>query len=172
MRRLVTARLDLEPLTRKHAPEMLAALSDPAIYTYTDEAPPTSLEALAERYSKLESRHSADDSELWLNWVVREAASGEVAGFVQATVMANRSAYIAYVIAPLMQRLGYGREATGMMIRELRETYGVRSLLANVDKRNAASIALVVGLGFQEIPGGDSPGDQLFELSSSASIAS
>ncbi|APV52338.1 hypothetical protein BWI17_07085 [Betaproteobacteria bacterium GR16-43] len=148
---------------RTHAREMFAALSDPAIYLYTDEAPPVSVAALAERYAKLESRHSRDGSELWLNWVVREASSHEVAGFVQATVMANRSAYVAFVIAPSQQRKGYAREATDVMIRELRETYGAKSLLANVDRRNVASIALVKSLGFEEIPGADRPGDQLYE---------
>ena len=162
MRKLVTARLTLEPLTREHAPEMFTALADPAIYLYVDEAPPVSIEKLADRYSRLESRRSGDGTEYWLNWVARETATGNIAGYVQATVAGSR-AFIAYVIAPSFQGKGFGREAAFAMIGELQYTYNVRQLRANVDLRNAASLALLRSLGFREIAGADA-GDQLFEL--------
>ncbi len=98
---IITGRLTLEPLVRGHAPEMFAALSAPAIYRYIEEKPPVSLEALADRYERLESRKSADGRQLWLNWVVRESASGKVAGYVQATVLEDRAALVAYLILAL-----------------------------------------------------------------------
>jgi len=162
MRKLTTPRLSLEPLTREHAPELFAALSDPAIYRYIEEKPPVSLDALAERYARLESRKSADGREHWLNWAVREIASGAAVGFVQATAFKDRSAFVAYVIAPAYQKRGFAREATAAMNDELRASYNVRRFRASVDPRNAASIALLVALGFTEsAPDGN---DRIFEL--------
>lgn len=157
MRKLATERLVLEPLTRRHAPEMFEALSDRAIYRYIDEAPPASVEALATRYTRLESRRSGDGREHWLNWVLREQASGKAIGFVQASVMEDGTAFVAYVVAPASQGKGYAREATVAMIAELERGYGARVLKANIDARNAASIALAAALGFTEAKrdGGD-----------------
>lgn len=157
MQKLATPRLVLEPLTRRHAAEMFEALSDHAIYRYIDEARPASVDALAARYTRLESRRSGDGREHWLNWVVREPASGKAVGFVQASVLENGTGFVAYVIAPASQGLGYGREATAAMIAELERGYGVKRLCASVDARNAASIALAQALGFTEArrDGGD-----------------
>src|SRR5256885_15929378 len=57
MRVIETGRLTLEPQTAAHAEEMFAVLSDPAIYEYENEPPP-SLEWLRSRFTKLESRRS------------------------------------------------------------------------------------------------------------------
>jgi ribosomal-protein-alanine N-acetyltransferase len=166
MRKLVTPRLVLEPLTRRHAEEMFEALSDDAIYLYIDEGPPASVEALATRYARLESRRSGDGREHWLNWVVREPASGKAVGFVQASVTDNGTAFVAYVIAPASQGQGYGREATAAMIAELERGYGARVLRASVDARNIASIALATALGFSEAR--RDGGDIIFERGTSA----
>ena len=155
-------RIILEPLNAGHAPEMFPVLSDPAIYRYIDEAPPASVEAVAERHGRQLAGKSSDGSELWFNWIVREIATGKAIGFVQATVIGDL-AWIAYVIAPASQGRGLGREATDAMIRILWERHDTSRLLANVDKRNAASIGLVRALGFVEVPGA-ADGDQRFEL--------
>lgn len=155
-------RITLEPLNAGHAPEMFPVLSDPAIYRYIDEAPPASIEAVAERHGRQLAGRSRDGSELWFNWIVREIATGKAIGFVQATVIGDL-AWIAYVIAPASQGRGLGREATDAMIRILWERHDTSRLLANVDKRNAASIGLARALGFVEVPGA-ADGDQRFEL--------
>lgn len=157
MQNLTTPRLVLEALTRRHAQEMFEALSDRMIYRYIAEAPPASVEALAARYTRLESRRSGDGRERWLNWVVREPLSGQAIGLVQASVREDGTAVVAYVIAPSSQGQGYGREATAAMIEELRARYGARELRASVDARNAASIRLAASLGFTEArrDGGD-----------------
>lgn len=163
MRELRTARLVLEPLTRAHASEMFAVLSDPETFRFIDEQPPVSEEALAHRYARLESRLSSEGRERWLNWIAREASTSKAIGFVQATVREDGSALVAYVIAPAAQRQGYAREAAKAMIAELRSAYAAKRLRASVDPRNAASIALLVSLGFTN--GGANPdGDAIFEL--------
>jgi ribosomal-protein-alanine N-acetyltransferase len=162
LRKLTTKRLVLEPLRRAHAFEMFSALSDPAIYRYIDEAPPASVEALAERYARLETRQSINGGERWLNWIVRETATQRAVGFVQATVKDDDTAFVAYVIAPEAQRKGFAREATAAMMAELRTTYGASKLRASVDAANAASIALLAFLGFRETT--EVAGDRIFEL--------
>src|SRR5438046_61536 len=84
MRVIETGSLTLEPQTAAHAEEMFAVLSDPAIYEYENEPPP-SLEWLRARFTKLESRRSPNGREQWLNWVIRLPTS-ELIGYVQATL--------------------------------------------------------------------------------------
>jgi hypothetical protein len=104
MRTLTAAQCILEPLVAAHAREMFAVLSDPAIYEFENQAPPS--EAwLAERYGRLERRSSADGSQTWLNWVVR-LPSSELAGYVQATVFRSGAALIAYELASRHWRKG------------------------------------------------------------------
>jgi RimJ/RimL family protein N-acetyltransferase len=162
MQELRTTRLALEPQTRAHAPELFVALSDPRIYRYLDEEPQASVEAMAERFARLETRLSSDGRERWLNWVVREIATEKAVGFVQSSVREDGSALVAYVITPAAQGRGLAREATEAMIEELRSSYGVKRLRASVDPDNLASIALLLALGFAHTRT-DDDGDRIFE---------
>jgi len=146
MRTIEARRVTLEPQTAAHADEMFVVLSDPAIYTYENE-PPASLEWLRTRFAKLESRRSADGSEQWLNWVVRLRDS-ELIGYVQATVLPDRRALIAYEFASRHWGRGLAREATEALIRELVEYYQVISLRAVAKTANARSLRLLERLGF------------------------
>jgi [ribosomal protein S5]-alanine N-acetyltransferase len=139
-------RLTLEPQTAAHAEEMFRVLSDPAIYEYENEAP-ESLQWLRDRFARLESRQSADGRELWLNWVVR-LAGGELIGYVQATVLKDRRAMIAYVFASQYWGHGYALEAVRAMMSELGEHYAVRRFLAVFKRSNARSRRLLERLGF------------------------
>lgn len=146
MRVIAAGRVRLEPQTATHAEEMFALLSDPAIYEYENEPPP-SLEWLRNRFKKLESRRSADGYEQWLNWVVR-LESNEAIGYVQATVFADQRAAIAYEFASAYWRQGYGFAATQAMIFELVQRHGVKSLFAVLKQRNIRSQRLLERLGF------------------------
>jgi RimJ/RimL family protein N-acetyltransferase len=140
--------LALEPLAAAHAAELFAALSAPEIYTYLDQPAPESLEWLRERFRKLETRQSADGTQQWLNWVIRLAEGGPCAGYVQATVHADASADFAFVLAPDYWGRGIAFAASVEAIGKLREGYGVKSLYATADARNARSIKLLLRLGF------------------------
>lgn len=146
MRVLDAGDITLEPQTAAHAEEMFAVLSDPAIYAY-ENAPPPSLEWLRERYSRLESRRSADGAEHWLNWVIR-IPGPRLAGYVQATVRANGSAAIAYELSSAHWGRGLARRAVEAMIRELAERYAVVRLFAVAKRRNERSIRFLERLGF------------------------
>jgi RimJ/RimL family protein N-acetyltransferase len=150
MRTLRTARLRLEPQRAAHADEMFGVLSDPAIYAY-ENAPPTSAEALRERYGRLESRRSGDGSQLWLNWVLRDAARG-LLGYVQATVFPGARASIGYELASAHWGRGYAQEAVGAMLDELARRYGVRRVTAVLKRPNERSRRLLERLGFETAP--------------------
>ena len=127
---------------------MFALLSDPKIYRYENQPPP-SLEWLRERFAKLESRRSPDGREQWLNWVIR-LETGEAAGYVQATVHEDGHAAIAYVLGSRFWDKGIGRAAVSSLIARLKGEYGVRRLTAVLKRANARSRLLLERLGFSE----------------------
>jgi RimJ/RimL family protein N-acetyltransferase len=164
MRFVDAASLVLEPQTAAHADEMFVVLSDPAIYEY-ENAPPPSAEWLRARFAKLESRRSGDGKELWLNWVVR-LASGELAGYVQATVREDGEASIAYEFSSAHWGRGHARRAVEAMIVELVEHYRVQRLVAVLKRSNRRSLRFLERLGFSAAPaeaiaGHDVPPDEL-----------
>lgn len=146
MRAVRCAGVLLEPQVADHADEMFAVLSDPAIYEFENEPPPTP-EWLRERFRKLESRRSPDGREQWLNWVVRVGTEG-LAGYVQATVHPDGSASIAYELSSRFWGRGIGRRAVEAMISELAANYAVRRLFAVAVRDNARSLRLLDRLGF------------------------
>lgn len=150
IRVIETGRCRLEPQVVAHAEPMFAVLSDPAIYEYENEPPP-SLEWLRERFARLETRRSPDGTEAWLNWVVRLPTS-ELIGYVQATVRPDGNAAIAYELASAFWGRGLGREAVQAMIDELAASYGVGSLTAVLKRENFRSRRLLERLGFTIAP--------------------
>lgn len=145
---LPTPRLRLEMLLPRHASALFDGLQSPRLYEFINDVPPTSVEALEERYTWLSRRISPDGTERWLNWAVLCTAEQRYLGYVQATVQPGAHASIAYVFFPESWGRGYAREALGRMIEYLVETYGISELRATVDVRNVRSIALLERLGF------------------------
>ena len=141
-----TANLTLEPQVAAHADEMFAVLSDPAIYEYENEPPP-SLEWLRARFARLESRRSGDGREQWLNWVIR-LPGAELIGYVQATVRSDARAAVAYALTSQHWGRGLARQAVQAMLWELAERYHVRDLSAVLKQENLRSRHLLERLGF------------------------
>jgi RimJ/RimL family protein N-acetyltransferase len=162
---LKTGRLLLEPLQRGHAAVLFAALQDARIYTYIPQNPPISLEALEQRYALLQGRLSPEADEAWLNWMVRLALSATYVGCVQATVLRDRSAYLAYEFFPAFWGNGYAGEACRCVLHRLFVDYGISAVEAQVDTRNTASIRLLERLGFDRV--GYQPGADFFKGSAS-----
>ena len=155
---LTTARLVLEPIDERHAEHLFALLQDPSIYAFIPTEPPQSAAVLRERYARLMTRHSADRSEIWLNWALRVVATGDYIGTVQATVLSDASAVIAYELGSKFRGRGYATEACQAVISELVASYAVRRISAFVDTRNAPSMRLLERLGFERtrhIPNAD-----------------
>jgi len=146
---LETEHLHLEPLGEHHAALLHPVLQDARIYTYIPQEPPT-FEWLRERYRRLAGRLSPAGDEVWLNWAVRVKVSGAYVGTVQATLTARGTAEIAYELGPQFWGQGYAAEACRRMLLLLFTGYGVSEASAQVDTRNAASIALLERLGFTQ----------------------
>jgi RimJ/RimL family protein N-acetyltransferase len=147
MHTLLTARCTLEPQVEAHAAAMFVVLSDPAIYEF-ENAPPPSLDWLQTRFRRLETRQSPDGRQRWLNWVLR-LPGGDLAGYVQATVLESGIAFVAYELDSAHWRQGLGSSAVGAMLAELASAHGVRQALAVLKARNFRSLGLLEHLGFR-----------------------
>jgi [ribosomal protein S5]-alanine N-acetyltransferase len=144
----MSARLDYEPIRAAHADVLFDKLAEPQIYEYIDETPPDSIVNLRGRFDKLSTGRSPDGTELWLNWALRKRLDGAFIGYVQATVNADKTATIAYVVFPNSWNLGFGTEAVGWLLTTLASEYDVEEAYAIVDRRNKRSLSLLNRLGF------------------------
>jgi RimJ/RimL family protein N-acetyltransferase len=143
-----TARLSLEPLRVEHAAEMAPVLDDEALHAYIGGRPATA-EELAARYERQSVGRSPDGTQGWLNWVVRETASGAAVGTVQATIHRDGdrvSADVAWVIATPYQGRGYASEAAAAMASWLHRR-GVHTLTPHVHPEHTASRRVAERLG-------------------------
>jgi ribosomal-protein-alanine N-acetyltransferase len=146
MRTIAAPPCVLEPQLAAHAHEMFAVLSDPAIYEF-ENAPPIDEEWLRKRYERLESRGSSDGTQQWLNWVIR-LQGGKLAGYVQATVLPDRTAYVAYELNSQYWRQGIGSSAVRAVLQELHDQYGIAVVVSVLKAKNYRSEALLRKLGF------------------------
>lgn len=160
MQTLVTPALTLEPLLASHAEEMFEVLSDEAIYQYLDYEAPVSADHLRTVYQRLEARRSPDGQQVWLNWVIRPLNRALV-GYVQATVAAERSAYVAYVLGSSHWGHGYAHGALQAMLEHVTSAYSAQRFLATVEAGNQRSIRLLERLGFQPMAASEADGHQL-----------
>jgi RimJ/RimL family protein N-acetyltransferase len=171
MRTLHTPLCSLEPQVVAHANEMFAVLSDPAIYEFEGEPPP-SIERLAEGYRRKESRLSPDGAERWLNWVVR-LPNGHLAGYVQATVLQTGASYIGYEFSSQHWRQGLGSASVGALLDELASAYQVHTFVAVLKAANNRSTGMLAKLGFSPCPAEqaaefESEADEIILVKSSA----
>ncbi|HET9392467.1 MAG TPA: GNAT family N-acetyltransferase [Candidatus Rubrimentiphilum sp.] len=171
---LQTARLDLEPITPKHADEAWPHLDDSEMWTFFPSLRPKSCEHLRAIYD-LWSNPGHVKGEVRENWACRNRISGGLVGTVQATIFPDQSnAYIAYGIFAACQRKGYGREAVATVVSHLLDVHDVERVYAEMDTRNNASFRLVESLGFRRVEtraavvrGHGNDGDEyLYELKS------
>ena len=146
---LETARLRLEPLTRAHAAEYFAILSDSRLFESIPHDPPATVEALEARFARLERGRSPDGRQAWLNWMIRVKASSICVGRVEASVDPDASAYFAYELGSEHWGRGFATEACARVIDALFRDHGVERITAEVDTRNLASIRLLERLGFE-----------------------
>ena len=153
---LKTERLLIEPLLPEHAPLLHESLTDERLYRFIPTEPPESVGVLETRYRDLASRRSADGSEAWLNFAVRlrqgwTRAGAAYIGTLEATVYPDQSAYVAYAVFVPFWGRGYAKEGCASLLEYLIEDYGVRVVAAEMDTRNAASVALAEALGFERV---------------------
>ncbi len=148
---LETSRLFLEPLAPFHAAKLYPFLGAAQLYAFIPDEPPVSVERLQARYATLSARRSPDGRDLWLNWALRRRNTDVYVGTMQATVRADRTAMLAYMIFVPSQGQGYASEGAARVLTHLFDDYHVGVVAAEIDTRNAASIRLVETLGFVRV---------------------
>ena len=148
---LQTERLVLEPIKQRHATLLYPILQDSRIYQYIPQEPPASVAMLEQRYQKLERRLSPVSDEVWLNWAVCLKLTGQYVGRVEASVLPNRNAYLAYLFGFQFWGNGYATEASQRILQVLFDDYDVTEVKSEVDTRNGASIRLLERLGFEQV---------------------
>lgn len=141
-----TARLRLEPIEPDDAEELVPVLADPALYRFIGGKPPT-VDVLHARFERWAAGHSADGSEEWHNWLIRETATGQAVGTTQATIVEEgTAAWTAWLIGVPWQGRGFATEAaTGLMV--WLEMRGVEAIRADIHPDNVASEAVAGHLG-------------------------
>lgn len=146
MNTLSAPHLTLEPLVAEHAAGLYEALIDPAIYEFEGEPPP-SLERLRAGLARREARRTPDGRTI-LDWAIR-VQGGQLAGYVQATLNVDNSAYVSYELSSAFWRQGIGSSAVARMLRELQESYAVSKYVAVLKAANYRSLGLLRKLGFE-----------------------
>jgi RimJ/RimL family protein N-acetyltransferase len=147
---LESERLVLEPLRPEHADELAPVLDDTSLHQFIGGRPDT-VEGLRARFARQARGSSPDRRERWLNWVVRERATGQAVGTMQATVRSSEGrdvADVAWVVGVAHQRQGIAKEAAGLVVSWLRGR-GVSAVRAHIHPDHHASIAVARSLGLR-----------------------
>jgi len=146
---LTTARLILEARAGRHAPRLFEPLCDPELYRYIPTEPYATVEALHDRYVRV-ARGPARSDERWWNWaVIAGEDPARALGTVEVSVHADGArASLAYAFGRASWGMGYATEACAAVLVHLHAALRSCDVQAQVDTRNARSIALLERLGF------------------------
>ena len=137
--RIQTARTIIESMRRSDAGELFAYRADPGVARYQNWAPGTLADAndFIARGGEVPFATAGH----WFQLAIRSRDSDPaVPGQVE----------IGISIAPDAQRQGYAKEALAAVLATLFDEHAVHRVIASVDPRNAASMALFPRLGFDQ----------------------
>lgn len=169
---LATSRLELEPLSVVHAEALVEPFQDARVWTYLPQLRPADREAVRERFRRWLAPPPPDMPEAlaFENWVGFERTTRAIVGTFQATIVRDGSATIGYIVFPNHQRRGYAVEAMTAVCTYLRDAQAIRRIVADMDRRNAASVAVAQRLGMLEIRAANAA-DRAFQLFTMSSRA-
>ena len=145
---LLTERLCLRMPRADDAPALLALYGDPRVMAHWSHAPWT---ALAQAFDAVAEAHAdlATGRALHLAITAR-TQDGLVGSCALFDIMAqHRRATLGYLLAPQCWGQGLGREALDALIDHGFDDLRLGRIEAEVDPRNGASRALLMGLGFR-----------------------
>lgn len=139
-------RVTLEPLARRHAPDLFeAAQFDAESFTYVSASPWQSV-AATEAFI---ATHHADPTRVC--WAIRPVTSGRVSGMISLINIepANAAIEIGGVwFGPELRRTRAATEAVFMLLRHVADDLGYRRLVWTCDALNAASRRAALRFGF------------------------
>jgi len=140
MAQLKTDRLLLRPFAEADTPALHSIYSNPEAMQYWSKPP---FDDIAQTDAFVRAVLAADPATTLEFVVERQGRVIGRAGFWQG-------AEIGYLFHPDHWGQGYGTEAIGAMIAHAFAEQGIERATADVDPRNAASLALLKKLGFRE----------------------
>lgn len=141
----------LEPLLPSHAERLFEATQSEQLYTFIPQNPPLTVQALAKKYTYWAGRKSPDGREIWLNYAIYSQSLAAYVGTLQATILEDKTTYLAYEIFPNYWRKGFAKIVCSGFIQYLFQTYPIHAITAYVDTRNRASYKLLESLGFSQV---------------------
>jgi RimJ/RimL family protein N-acetyltransferase len=143
-----TDRLVLEPVTAGSADDLFEVLNDPELHHFVG-GEPLSHSELTSRYARLSFRRSPDGTQVWANWLIRDAETGEAAGTLQATLPAAGplagAAELGWVVGRAWQGLGIASEAAAGLANRL--TADGWDVIAHVHPDHVASARVAAAAG-------------------------
>lgn len=149
-------RLRIEPLSTGHLDELAPVLRHPAVYEHIDDEVP-SPEVFKLGLERALAGPPPDRAEqTWLNYLVREAASGEMLGRLEATVH-DGLAEVAFLFGPAHWGRGYVHEGLAWLHGEVtRRCGGARfraEFWATTVEANVRCQALLERSGYARVTG-------------------
>jgi RimJ/RimL family protein N-acetyltransferase len=139
----------LEPLTPDHAAGLLAALSDPSVWTWIHTRQPADLPEMRALVSDLLARQ---EDGMQVTWAQLDASSGEVAGITAYHDIAVKDRGLcigATWLGTRWQRTGINTEAKLMLLERAFDTLGVIRVGWNTHHLNLRSQRAIERLGAQ-----------------------
>jgi RimJ/RimL family protein N-acetyltransferase len=140
------AHVSLEPLHRRHAPELFAAAQGAeASFTYMAYGPFAAQAAMQSFIAGEAVKHDP------MFWAIRPIATGVASGWLSLMEMEPAHAAIelgSIWFSPKLQRTRAATEAIFLLLKRAADELGYRRLVWKCDALNAASIRAAMRLGF------------------------
>ena len=165
-------RLLIEPLRAEHLPELATQLRQPLVYEHIGGTPSLP-DFVLDRERALAGPGEAAPSEHWLNFLVRERASRQMLGRLEATLH-DSIAEVAFLFGPNYWGEGYASEALAWLHAEIQGSYGIANFWATTVPENSRCQALLHWSGYKQVHAGTpllysfEKGDLVFHLRGAA----
>jgi RimJ/RimL family protein N-acetyltransferase len=145
----LNSRLLIEPLRADHLPELALQLRHPAVYQHIGGTPSLQ-DFVLDRERALQGPRQAASGERWLNYLVRERASGAMLGRLEATVH-DSIAETAFLFSPSHWGKGFALEALVWLHAEIQRTCGVNDFWATTVPANTRCQSLLRRAGHRQV---------------------
>jgi RimJ/RimL family protein N-acetyltransferase len=162
------ARLLIEPLRADHLSELAACLRHPQVYEHIGGLPSRE-DFVRDRERALRGPGPTAPNEHWLNFLVRDGATHEMLGRLEATLH-DSIAEVAFLLGPKHWGKGHASEALAWLHREIQNTHAVGSFWATTLPANTRCQALLLRSGYRQVQAeapllySYDPGDLVFHL--------
>lgn len=141
-------RVELRPWTRDDAETFAVLFDDPLVYQFTPIQAPFDVSA-AERRIEIGKRVEAQDRLRLRAITLNGVPAGEVAVYRRDETSGPSVAGISYVVGVAFRRGGIARKAVALMIEDLRHSWHVDLLIADISPDNPASQRVAGANGFK-----------------------